>query len=348
MTSLATRTAATAMDLRRSRMRIVYPAHSPARVLEETRFAAGLSALGYDVRALGVPCADGWWDFPRLDAAWRRRDAALLRWCDDLGRQLADADVVIASGGSMLHPDWLRQLRAVSVLICADDPESSERLSRPIAPHFDCVFTTNIACVDDYRRWGCRQAAWLFHPLRAIDLGLGEPIDQLMAAERDLDVVLFCERVFGLSDRAQRVERLLAAVPSALVAGRGWPRGFVSGAEMRACFRRARIGWNLHNSIGPCNVRLMQLPAFGALQLCDNKSHLGRIFALGEEVVGFDTEAECIDLTRHYLAHDDERRRIAANGCRRVRTDYTEAKWWQRVLDAIAEVMHRRSGEVAP
>ncbi|MBK8096785.1 MAG: glycosyltransferase [Planctomycetes bacterium] len=324
------------------RGRIVYPAHSPARVREEAAFAASLAQLrGDDVQAVGVTCPDGWWDFPRLDAAWRQRDAGLLRAFDQLGDELAGADIVLASGGAMLHPRFLEQLSAATVLVCGDDPENSDRLSRPVAPHFDVAFTTNVACVADYRRWGCRRADWLFPPLRAADLAAAGPVPEVLERPRDLDAVMLCERVFGLSDRAQRVERLVAAVPTAFIAGRGWPRGFVDDTTMQALFRRGKIGWNLHNSLGPCNVRLTQLPAYGVLQICDNKSHLGEVFALGDEVVGFDTIDECIEATRYYLVHDDERRKIAARGCQRVRTDYTEAKWWQRILDAVADVSPR-------
>lgn len=331
------------------RTRIVYPAHGAARVAEEEELAASLRDLGADARAVGVVCPDGWWDFPRLDAAWRARDPWLLRCHDELFALLADADVVLASGGAMLHPEFLRQLRAVTVLVCGDDPESSDRLSRPVAPHYDVAFTTNVACVADYRRWGCAQAEWLFPLVRARHLQLDVDVDTLVAAPRDLDVVLLCERTYGLSDRAQRVERLLAAEPSAFVAGPGWPRGAFDDRALRATYLRSKMGWNLHNSIGPCNLRLMQLPAFGILQICDNKSRLGEVFALGEEVVGFDSEAECIDATRYYLAHDDERRRIAAAGCRRVRADYTEARWWQRVRTAIAPACRRKLGrEILP
>lgn len=328
------------------RCRIVYPAHSPARVREETAFAQSLTrSSGDDIRAVGVTCPDGWWDFPRLDAAWRARDAGLLRAYDQLGREIDGADIVLASGGAMLHPGFLAQVRATTVLVCGDDPENSARLARPVAPHYDVAFTTNVACVDDYRRWGCRHADWIFAPLRAPDLAAAGPWPDVIERPRDVDVVMFCERVFGLSDRAQRVERLVAAVPTAFVAGRGWPRGFVDDATMRSVFARSRIGWNLHHSIGPCNVRLTQLPAYGVLQICDNRGPLGQVFELGEEVVGFDTIAECIDATRYYLAHDDERRRIAARGCRRVREDYTEARWWQRITAAVRQ---RRAARPEP
>jgi hypothetical protein len=312
---------------------IAYPAYSAARTAEEEGFASRLRGAGFAVRAHGTPCPGGWWDFARLDAAWRARDAQLLAAYEALAADLDWADVLIASGGAMLHPEHLAQFAAFKVFVCGDDPESSARLSRPVAPHFDVALTTNVACVGDYRTWGCRDADWIFPPLRPgqTDPSLTEAA--IMTGDRPLDVVMLCERVYGASDRAARVERLKAAFPRALVAGPGWPEGPLPDA---ATYRQAKIGWNLHNSVGPCNSRLMGLPALGVLQVCDNKHGLGRIFALGTEVVGFDDLAECIELTRYYLAHDQERRRIAAAGFRRVHRDYTEARWWQVLLARVA------------
>ena len=107
-------------------------------------------------------------------------------------------------------------------------------------------------------------------------------------------------------------------------------------AELLGLYRRARIGWNLHNSIGPVNSRTMMLPAFGVMQICDCRDNLGKVFRLGEEAIGFETMDECVDATRYYLAHEDERRGIAIAGWQRVLADYTEEKWWYRLLNYIA------------
>ncbi len=63
--------------------------------------------------------------------------------------------------------------------------------------------------------------------------------------------------------------------------------------------QRTRVGINIHNSTGPINFRTFYLPANGVLQICDNKSHLGRIFELGREVVGYQEIAEAIELCRY-------------------------------------------------
>lgn len=318
------------------RFAFVYPAYSAGRVAEEVNLAARLSRLGYRVEAHGIPCVGGWWPFPKLDQKWRTGSADLMSRYGELADKLRGVDVLIAAGGSMLHPEFIRQLGTYNVFLCADDPENSAVLSQPVAAAFDFCCVANIACVADYARWGVRHAAWLPHcvPANVIDRTLTEA--RLHTATRDLDVVMCCERIYGMSDRAQRLERLHTEFPQAILRGKGWPGGFVSDAELLGLYRRARLGWNLHNSIGPVNTRMMMLPALGVMQLCDCKANLGHVFKLGEEVIGFDTMDECVDATRYYLAHEDERRRIAIAGWKRVLADYTEEKWWQRLLGHIA------------
>jgi len=181
---------------------------------------------------------------------------------------------------------------------------------------------------------------------QAVDGSISE--ENILTGRRELDVVMCCERVYGLSDRAQRLERLQREFPRATLRGKGWPDGFVTDAELRGLYRRARLGWNLHNSVGPVNGRLMMLPAFGVMQICDCRDNLGKIFELGTEVIGFDTMNECVDATRYYLAHDEERRRVALRGWRRVMSDYTEERWWARLLSHIQPHLNGRHPAVTP
>jgi hypothetical protein len=91
------------------------------------------------------------------------------------------------------------------------------------------------------------------------------------------------------------------------------------------------------------NFRTYYLPANGVLQVCDNKSHLAAVFEPGKEIVGFDTIDECIDLCRYYLAHDDERRQIAAAGWKRALTDYNEVAVFRHAVSIIEQHLPARA-----
>lgn len=324
---------------------VVYPAYGRARVEEEDAFAARMRARGVDVRTFGIPCEGGWWPFPELDRRWKAKDRGLLAAYERLQHELADRDVLFAAGGAMLHPELLDRVRATKILVCADDPENTDNLSRPVAAHFDHCFVVNAAHVGDYASFGAKSASWLPPVLRPerVDSRLTER--RILYGHRDLDLVLCCDRAFGIGDRSKRIERLVAEFPQVHARGRGFPLGPATQPEVVELYGRAKIGWNLHHSTGPCNTRLLELPANGVLQICDNRRFLGPIFELDREIVGFDTIEECIDRTRYYLAHDDERRRIAAAGFVRAQREYTEARMWDRVT-AIAESLRQHATPV--
>ena len=248
----------------------------------------------------------------------------------------------------MIHPEFVEQFDAYSLFICGDDPESSDRLSKPIAPHFDHCFPVNVACVDDYVAWGAKRVDWIFHALRPGFVDPEMTREKILQEQREIDVTMFCERIHGLSDRAQRLERLHTEFPHANLRGQGWPGGFAKDGEIRNTYRQTRIGWNFHHSIGPCNSRMYMLPAFGVLQICDNKDNLGRILELDREVIGFDTLEECIDKTHYYLTHEDERREIAARGFERVTRDFTVEKHMAYLLTKIEEGVREKRGIQTP
>ena len=87
-------------------------------------------------------------------------------------------------------------------------------------------------------------------------------------------------------------------------------------------YRRAKVGINLHRlSIGwgrevsyiekaeSLNPRCYELAACGCFFICDRRAEVADVF--GDLVPTFDTPEEAEDLIRYYLAHEDERRRIA-------------------------------------
>lgn len=278
--------------------------------------------------------------FDELDRQWRRGDADLLGMYDALHREAERADVFVNVTGINVHPEMVRRLPTLNVYACFDDPESSEALSRPVAAAYDLAMVGNLACVDDYRAWGVGEVEFWpigFHP-DDFDPTLTE--ERILTGERDVEVSLLCERVSGW--REKRLDRFVAAFPHGRYHGRGWPAGVLDESLRVPLMQRTRLGLNVHNSVGPVNSRTYVLPANGVLQLCDNRSRLAGLYSLGEEVVGYDEIDEAIDLARYYLAHDDERRRVAAAGFRRATRDYNEVAVFQRMVDRAAPLLDAR------
>ncbi len=287
------------------------------------------------------------WD--TLDIAWKCRHPELLKTYARLHEAAQDADVLLLYGGYNLHPEFLKYLPTFNVYCFYDDPESSDKSSRHVASKFDAVFYCNVASKFQYQDWGCRHMAHLPIFTAPTDIPNREEQERLLTSHRDNDIILCCGWKGG-EWRRRRLQKLASAFPQARCFGNGWPEGYIDHEALRDLYCRSRIGWNIHNSTGPINVRLFSLAAWNILQICDNKTGLAEIFELGEEVIGFDTIDEAIDLTRYYLTHEEERRTIAARAHQRYWQEYRPTALWQRIADQIRlwrTPSHRPSKDIA-
>jgi spore maturation protein CgeB len=268
-----------------------------------------------------------------LDLLWKKKDKGLLELYEKLEEKLESYDVLLNFNGINLHPEFVRTLPVFTVYSCFDDPESSDVLSRPVAPAYDLCLAGNIAEVDTYKKWGVKNA--YFWPLgfRSTDYDPLLNEEKILSGEREYDLSLICERESIW--RKERIEKYYQAFPNGVYYGRGWPNGFLPEEKKVSIYQQTKIGPNFHNSTGPINFRTYILPANGVMQICDNKAYLGKIFKLGEEVIGFNTVKEAIDLARYYLEHDDERRKIASKGWKRAISDYNEVAVFQKLIDCI-------------
>jgi len=271
--------------------------------------------------------------WPELDRKWQTSDVRLMKMYEMLARKMEQYDVFVNFNGINLHPEFVQELPGFRVYSCSDDPESSEILSKPVAWAYDLAMVGNIAQVEIYKDWGVKNARYWPLGYRFEDCDPSLTKDQILQGERDVDLVLLCERVTPW--RRERLDKYSSAFPKGAFYGLGWPNGSLPEEERVNLFQRSKIGINFHNSTGPINFRTYYLPANGVLHICDNKRYLGHIFELGKEVVGFDTVEEAIELTHYYLSHDDERRQIAAAGWERAIRDYNEIAVFNSLIAAV-------------
>ncbi len=278
------------------------------------------------VKPFGLRCPRLRWD--DLDLYWRTGERALMETYEALQEAATDCDVMLHYNGWSLHPEFIKQLPTFNVYSFVDDPESSQKQSRYVAPSFDAVMYGNIASGPQYASWGCRRIAHLPIFIDPASVPAQEEAKASLSRERDNDIVLCC----GMTHwRKSRLAGLMAAFPSARVHGNGWEGGWISDEQQRDLYRRSRIGWNIHNSTGPINRRMFMLAGWGVMQICDNKTGLGRLYELGREAAGFDTIPEAIELTRYYLDHEEERSAMARNAFGRFWRDYHPRPIWQGI-----------------
>lgn len=304
----------------------VYNAYSKKGITYHERIVAQAKECGLDFYS--VVCTPSppraRLTFEELDWKVRVCDRELARFRDGLVEQLQEADVFWLFNGANFHPAWLRLLpaRQLKIYGCFDDPESSHDLSLPVAPYFDACLIGNISAIPLYQGYTRRPTEWtpLFTTFDAPRLQ-----EKDVAGTVRSNGLVFCgERESPW--RNQRLDYVQQHFPDAALYGRGWTKGFY--ADHKTLYLSSKIGINIHNSTGPINVRLHELPACGVMQICDNKCRLGHIYTLDKEVVGFDFVAEAVDKIRYYLdpAHEGERQEIAWNGYQRFLHEYTPEK----------------------
>lgn len=318
--------------------------HFPSRLNIRQRveeWLARLRCAGFNVQpfVLTLDPPNDRLRWAELDLRWRRRERMLLSMYERLSRTLEDFDVFINWNGINVHPAVIPSFPTFNTYACFDDPESSDDLSRPVASAYDCCLVGNAACLEMYRSWGARHVGWWPLGFHSEDHDPTLTVDRILNGDRDVDVTLLCERVSQW--RADRLDQFVSAFPTGRYFGRGWPSGFLPECDRVSLLQRTKVGLNIHNSLGPVNYRTFNLPANGVLQLCDNTSHLGNVFCVDKEVVGYDTIGEAIDKCRYYLDHDAERREIAARGFERAVKDYNEIAVFSRAMNHIHSAMQR-------
>jgi hypothetical protein len=112
-----------------------------------------------------------------------------------------------------------------------------------------------------------------------------------------------------------------------------WGRGMLS------FLRHSRLTLNHHGDVADHanNMRLFEATGVGTLLITDAKSDLGELFEVGKEVVAYRTPEECAELIAHYLAHEDERRTIAAAGQRRTLTEHAYVRRTSQLTELLLE-----------
>jgi spore maturation protein CgeB len=280
-----------------------------------------------------------------LDNLYAARDKRLLAMYAELQALVKSekADVLLVDTCPPYHPEFLRTLPIYKVLRIADGPLSAYDRDFAYLHAYDHVLyhspayspELDMAAKLDY--CGAKRAdLW---PLALFDAA-HDPTkteDQLFALDRDIDVVFVGAMHVGKMPLLAQVKKAFGrrcvmrgltslkrnAYFNAKFGFPGWVRP-IEFEEYVPLYQRAKIGFNVHNrgkyTVG--GYRMFELPGNGVMQISDGGEYLSAFYEPGNEVIGYETADELIDLIKHYLAHDSERERIARNGYRRVMRDH--------------------------
>lgn len=221
----------------------------------------------------------------------------------------------------------------------------SKRFARSI-PEYDLHVTTKTYNMEELRSWGARD---VFFVDNAYCPEIHRPIE-LSTADRDR---LSCDVGFiGYfeEDRAQKVLALAGAGIPLVVRGLAWNRfpeshpnltiidEFLDDADYPKAVNATGInlGFLRKRARDLQTTRSIEIPACGGFLLAERTSEHQALFEEGKEAEFFDGFDELLEKCRYYLAHPDERARIAAAGLDRCsRSGYSNRNRLERVLDYL-------------
>jgi spore maturation protein CgeB len=133
-------------------------------------------------------------------------------------------------------------------------------------------------------------------------------------------------------DDAAAASELSEAVQHRFVMGDEYARAIVSFDVNLGIVSK----WNRNHTAS----RTFQIPALGAFLLHERNELVTRYFKEGEEAEFFGSDDELLEKCRHYLAHPEERRRIAAAGRQRcIESGYFEPDRVREILPALEDAL---------
>ena len=305
-----------------------------------------------------------------LSERYRNNYEPLARLYATVRQRSRDYDAFMVLYDNVYIPEYLRSLDGIyKVYFCDDDPEGSEVRSRPYVRAFDYSFAAAVnfdaktRAWQKYIDWGARRAGW--YPaafgIAPDDYDRELTGEVIEAEERPLDVVFI-----GAADPC-KVERILEfrRLVNMDIYGSGWsrylnrkgaPRSLPSrviASLVRApqdvfklpperlvpTYRATKIGFNIHESYGPCNRRMYSLAANGVMQICDCPESINEVFESGREVAVYRSVTEAAELVRYYLQNDRERRAVARAAFERAMRDYLCVPAFEKVVAAVGDAM---------
>ena len=299
-----------------------------------------------------------------LDNLYYQKNEGLLKLYEDFEAALDGhhPEAMIVDNGLPFHPDYLRTIPIYKVLRSPEGSTKTYDLDFPFLHAYDHVlyfspaYSRDMGMEDKYRYCGATNVD--FWPLALFDAGFDttKTEETILQGERDVD------SIFIGTPHWEKIE-FLAGVKKTLGSKccmyglcsfkrniywnlkfgfPGWFRALPF-VDYVPTYQRSKIGINVHLRGGYTlgNYRLFDLPGNGLMQLSDGGDELNHFFEVGEEIISYEGLDDLVDKVRYYLAHDEERERIALNGFRRVLKDHRFKQRMRQAGELIEKGMER-------
>lgn len=228
---------------------------------------------------------------------------------------------------------WLETLamlhngsEAVLIGWSTDDSWKYAQFSRFVAPAFDIFATTYRAALTRARHDGLNN--YVLTQWAADSASLVEPLP----AVRCRHSVTFVGSAYG--NRPRWIDELRRRGIKVECFGHGWKHGPVTANTVARIMRESIISLNFADSglvmrgllpehSRQIKARLFEVPGAGGFLLTEDAAGLEEFYLPGEEVAVFSGIDELVSKIKFFLAHPEERDRIARAGFLRTRQEHT-------------------------
>lgn len=233
---------------------------------------------------------------------------------------------------------------AILVNWSTDDSWKYEQFSRYVAPAFHLYATTYPDALAKSRRDG--HDNFILTQWAANSASLAEP---LLAAQCRY-TVSFIGTAYG--NRPQWISALEERGIKMECFGHGWKNGPVAAEAIPKTMRDSIISLNFGDSgmvikgIVPgrsrqIKARVFEVPGAGGFLMTEFAEGLDSFYRIGDEVAVFDGIPDLAEKIEHYIAHPEERDRMAMAGYIRTRNEHTYEKRFGNLLDAAMQQKKR-------
>lgn len=242
-----------------------------------------------------------------------------------LGEDKAHFDVALITDDNWMPniPRGIERLGIPTILV-SFDYQTSPMWFDPLLPLFDHLVLLN--------RDPALRLAKKYPSVHWIPAAVDPSLFPLTGQERTTDIAI----VGGMNPAyPRRVERQLAL--AARYKTNDLTRHY-SLAEMGDLYCRSKIVVNfMAEGVRTLSHRTWEGMAAGALTIVEETdSGLDELFQRGRHLVTFQTDDELYRIIDYYLAHDDDRVKIANAGCSLVRRDHTWEHRVRQMLDIVS------------
>lgn len=268
-------------------------------------------------------------------------------------------ELVLIIRGIRFRQDVLREIGKKAALF-GWWIEKEERMNEAFkeAGLFDHYFFMNSSCVEEGRKKGLTHVSLLHH---SVDPAVFRPVE----AEKEYD---WCFVGSWSPKRQTLIERALKVSKKGAIWGPKWLKNnlfnvsihravkgaYIDGQALVDLYNSTRVVLNITNwgfgegeKRSGMNMRVLEVPACGALLLTDGSKDLKSIVTPGAHVVLYSSPDEFASSLSHYIDNDKEREAIGLEGRRHVAGRYTYSHVANEILDRL-ERLDRGGGGAEP